>query len=112
MFPRTKLVRDLTNVAGAKWDRKVEFRKADDREWADLLADKLAEEAGEVRADMIRKSRDGVVEEMADLAEVLCEVLAFYKITDQELNEARDRKAKSRGLFKDRLVLTEYEERK
>ena len=111
MFPRAKLVRDLVNQQG-RWDRKVVFRKAEDKEYADLLADKVLEEAGEVRQDMLKKNRDGVVAELADLAEVTTEVMRFYKITTPELCAAVDKKAAERGTFKDRLVLTEYEERK
>lgn len=111
MFPRTKLVRDRVDQQG-KWDRKVVFRKADDREYADLLAEKVTEEAGEVRQDMLKKNRPGVVEELADLAEVTTEVMRFYGISCKELQDAVDLKATERGTFKGRLVLTEYEERK
>lgn len=111
MFPRRKLVRDRVNQQGT-WDRKVEFKKADPREFADLLADKVVEEAEEVRKDMVAKNRNGVVAELADLTEVIREITKFYSITAEELHLAVTTKAAERGTFEGQLVLTEYEERK
>lgn len=110
-FPRKKLVRDRVASQGT-WDRNVEFVTADPKEYPELLADKLVEEATEVCQDMKKKNRDGVVEELADLATVTAQVMVFYSITPEELKVVVDKKSAERGTFAGHTVLIEHEPRR
>lgn len=113
MFPKTKLVRDkVDQLPPRTWDqdRKIVFRKADEREYADLMAAKVSEEADEVRKCIQTKDRTGVVAELADLAEITTEVMRFYSIKPEELQAAVDQKATERGTFATRLVRVEHDE--
>lgn len=112
MFPKTKLVRDkVDQLPPRTWDkdRKIMFRKADDREYSDLMAAKIAEEAEEVCRCIQTKDRTGVVAELADLAEITTEIMRFYSIKPEELQAAVDQKAAERGTFATRLVRVEDE---
>ncbi len=74
---------------------------ADDAEYWAKLKDKLQEEVTEVLEDT------NVIEELADTLEVIHAMLAFKKITFDELEQIRLNKKEKRGGFENRIILKE-----
>ncbi|SFR50297.1 MULTISPECIES: nucleoside triphosphate pyrophosphohydrolase [Halorubrum] len=93
-----KLVRDeIPGIIEADGERP-RTHVADEDEFADRLAEKLAEETAEYR-----ESRDP--EELADVLEVVHALRELDGLTAEQLEELRSEKAERRGRFDDRIVL-------
>lgn len=71
---------------------------ADDAEYERRLLDKLDEEVEEYR-------KDGTVEELADVLEVVHAIGKHHGISREELDQRRESKADERGRFDERIVL-------
>lgn len=110
-YPKSKLVRDKMEFVG-DWKRRVEFRNATDEEYPEFLIAKLHEEAEEVGFEMRRVMPVLLIQELADLKEVIRAIQDRYHITDDDIHTAQVKKFDERGGFYDRLILTEFEERK
>lgn len=82
-----------------------EYSLASDDEYMHLLKLKLMEEAGEV---ISARNKDELVEELADLLEVLKEVGAQNGIPFGEIESRRAIKAHRLGTFTAGLVLVDY----
>jgi len=76
---------------------------ADDEEYADLLGEKLVEEAREFR-------ESGEIEELADVLAVVDAVRERRNVPEDELRELQAEKAAERGRFEERIVLEAVEE--
>jgi len=97
-----KLVRDgIPEMIEADGERP-QTHVADEDEFADRLAAKLAEEAAEYR-----ESRDP--RELADVLEVVHALRDLNGLTAEELETLRSEKAERRGRFDDRIVLERVE---
>ena len=92
-----KLVRDLIPDIIRKSGRDPEIRQLGGDELIAALGAKLVEEAQEA-ADVVG-SRDDLVEELADVREVMAALMAVRGITDQEVADAAAAKARDRGSF-------------
>ncbi len=68
------------------------------------LKEKLREEVGEL---LRSTDADARTEEMADVIEVLLEMISFYKLSRRRVEQVRRRKARTHGRFKKRIVLEE-----
>ena len=101
-----KLVRDrIPEIIRARSDRP-HIRVADDQEILGRLADKLVEEAQEVRdAD-----REHQAEELADALEVIYALAGEISLTREGLEKIRADKAAERGAFRDRIIWLGNEE--
>ena len=97
-----KLVRDRIPEI-IRGDGKVpEVYQADLPEYRERLRAKLQEEVDEVLA---ATGDSAVVEELADVFEVVLAIADDLGVDEKRLREVAERKAEARGAFKERLVL-------
>jgi predicted house-cleaning noncanonical NTP pyrophosphatase (MazG superfamily) len=95
-----KLVRDnIPEIIRKNGDTPVTHIAADE-EYGKKLVAKLKEEAGEFAAD-------DNAEELADLLEVIYAICAYKKVSREELESIRQKKADERGGFGRRIILEE-----
>lgn len=99
-----KLVRDLIPDLIRESGRLAEVRYLSGGELASALAAKLQEEAHE--AAVAVHSREALVEELADLTEVMSALMALHGIDQREVAEAAQQKASRRGRFETGAWLT------
>jgi len=93
-----KLVRDrMPEIIRGNGSVPVTHVAGDDEYYA-KLREKLLEEAGEY-------TRDGKVEELADLVEVVYAILEHKKVSLDDFEEIRKKKAGERGAFRERIIL-------
>lgn len=98
----SKLIRDRVPDAIRADGRHPDVRTAADEEMPGLLSDKLLEECGEV----LEAGPDEILEELADVLEVLYAVARLHGHTPFELNWKRRAKAAQYGEFTQKHVLT------
>lgn len=98
-----KLVRDRIPEVIQAQGKKVVWRILTEEEHLVKLEEKLYEEVEEYQED---KS----LEEMADVLEVLYSICSARGYTAAELEAEREKKAKNRGGFKDRIFLEYVDE--
>jgi predicted house-cleaning noncanonical NTP pyrophosphatase (MazG superfamily) len=97
-----KLVRDrIAEFVFKERGEVLTTRKATEEELLSLLKNKLVEEANEV---LNANSMDELIEEMADVLEVMKAISVKQNITD-EIFEKREAKFLERGGFEDGIVL-------
>ncbi len=92
-----KLVRDLIPDLIRQSGRTIEVRYLTGDELMAALGAKLIEEAKEA-AEAVRSRKD-LVEELADVHEVIAALMAAGEITDREVADAVVAKAQERGAF-------------
>ncbi len=96
-----KLIRDkIPQIIEAAGDR-YEVRVMGKREFEKELKKKLVEEASE----LVKTPRKDLLNEMADVLELLKSIANFYKIDFRLVEEKQIFKKKERGGFKKRLFL-------
>ncbi len=93
-----KLVRDHIPELKIKDGEKPEFYRATDDEYPRYLHDKLREEVEEFIDSL-------AVEELADVVEVIDELISHYQIDRAMLKHIQHQKAKKKGQFKARFLL-------
>ncbi|MBQ8642477.1 MAG: nucleoside triphosphate pyrophosphohydrolase [Clostridia bacterium] len=99
-----KLIRDrIPEIIRAKGQTCVTER-LDDVSWRVMLTEKLTEECGEVLA---AETDADVLEELADVLEVVYTMAADRGCSAEALERIRQEKAEKRGRFTGRLLLTE-----
>ena len=98
-----KLVRDRIPELIRQSGREPEVRHLVGDDLVAALAKKLVEEAHEA-AEAIG-SRDHLIEELADVREVMLAIMATQGITDQDVAVAAAAKALNRGAFEDGVWL-------
>ena len=97
-----KLVRDkIPGIIRANGEEAIVRTAASDEEYALRLKEKLSEEIAEFYA---APDRAHMVEEMADVAEVLRAIAKFYELPEAEVERARIEKLRKRGGFENRIV--------
>jgi predicted house-cleaning noncanonical NTP pyrophosphatase (MazG superfamily) len=93
-----KLVRDkIPDIMESKGKNST-FHIANENQFYDLLKNKLLEEVNEFL-------ENDSTEELCDILEVIYAICASKKISPQELDQLRIKKAKERGSFTKRLIL-------
>lgn len=97
-----KLVRDKVPEIIKESGRVPKIHVADDKEFRELLVEKLKEE---VNAFIERRSE----EELADILETVRALSELYGHGWKEIEALRKRKARDRGAYKKRLVLEEVD---
>jgi predicted house-cleaning noncanonical NTP pyrophosphatase (MazG superfamily) len=99
-FTVDKLIRDGLPAMMQAQGLTVFTRRLDDAEFAARLKDKLVEEAAEARAG---RSRTELIEELADLREVILTLLSVAGASEAEVEAVRLGKRAERGGFDDRV---------
>lgn len=95
-----KLVRDnIPDIIQKESGKRPTTRTASNAEFEDFLHNKLEEEVAEFRDDPC-------VEELADVVEVLDELMAYYGIDKAMLAHVKERKANKKGRFKSRFIMS------
>jgi len=95
-----KLVRDKIPEIIKKDNIKPITRIASEKEYFQKLKEKLQEEVSE----FLKNEKH---EELADILEVIHAILDHKKITKEELEIIKNKKAKERGQFKNKIILEE-----
>lgn len=101
-----KLVRDLIPGIIASTGKGYSTRTLTHEEFRIELRRKLEEEF----AEYLKAENDNdALEELADMLEVIFALGESHGLSTEELEEIRNRKAKARGAFKNKLYLIEVE---
>ncbi len=85
---------------------KIHWKKLDDAEFEEQLKLKLIEEAQEVHNT---KTKEHLIEELADVLEVMNAICELNKIEFKEIIEAQNKKFLERGGYKERKFVTVVE---
>lgn len=96
-----KLIRDRIGDTIEKEGKTAVIRKLDTVEYMTELKKKLLEEVHE----LLNAHGDAIVEEMADVYEVLEHLQSVYEIKEEDLLIVKAKKAQIKGKFKKRLFL-------
>lgn len=107
IIPYNKLVRDKIPQIIADEGRKPHTSVLDDNRYAGALKNKMVEEAHEL---VEAKNRDEVLNELADLEELIRATAAHHGISAAELEKARQDKFTKRGGFQQKIFLHQVEE--
>ena len=99
-----KLIRDRVPELLARQGRTTRTRQLAPDEFLAALREKLLEEAAECAA---AATPENIAEECADLLEVIAALAAASGIPWDHVATVREQKARERGTFLDRLLLTE-----
>lgn len=102
-----KLVRDnIPNIIKAS-GKSCAYRKASEEERLSYIARKLLEETHEL---VNSHTKESILEELADLTEVIKLLMKELNISHEELTEAQIEKIKSKGGFNDFVILEKADE--
>lgn len=101
-FRKEKLARDKTIQRFEACGAKAKWRYLNDEEYNIALRNKLVEEADEVK---VAKSREELVDELADLYEVIDAIKAFNSLTEEEIITGQTKKREERGGFSKRIYV-------
>lgn len=93
-----KLVRDRIPEIIRQQGRNPVVRTLDESSYVEALREKLKEEVAEY-------TESGSVDELADVLEVIHELLKVHQVTMTEIDEIRSRKREERGGFSRRMFL-------
>ncbi len=102
-FKQNKLWRDNAPVMMEKHGSVIHFKQLSDQEFDHELRSKLLEEADEVKAASSNKM---LIEELADLYEVIDSLIALHKIDKDQILRAQEQKRDERGGFMGRAYIT------
>ena len=98
-----KLIRDgIPEIIEKDTGQKPETRILDDEEFKGYLLKKMAEEAAELQD---AKDKEHLAEEMADILELIDEILAVNGLNLGEIRKVQKEKAEKRGGFKKRILM-------
>lgn len=98
-----KLVRDnITKIIRENGDYARTKRKLTDEEFIVAVKKKIVEEAMEVKN---AQTKEEIIEELADLSEIMLTLANIYKITLEDVNTTRLKKNEEKGSFNKRVFL-------
>lgn len=98
-----KLVRDnIPDIIEKDRGQKPETRTLEDEEFQKYLLKKMVEEATELRG---AKDKEHLAEELADIFEIIDELLVANDLKPEEIREIQKQKAEKRGGFKKRILM-------
>lgn len=105
-FLVNKLVRDRTiELTYEKYKAlHIEYEFLDEERGKNALRKKLAEESLEA---INASSREELISELADITQIIKDLMALEKINDEEVETERKRKEDTRGTFK-KLIFEKY----
>ena len=108
-----KLVRNKIPSQIAFQGKSVTYRKlTDPEEVQKALISKLTEETSELVAAMYAKSKDNIIEELADLKEVVLAIELYYHIEPVEVDDVFYQKRVDKGYLLDNIFLETVEDHK
>lgn len=107
---KSKLVRNKIPALARASDSTVQTYLASGANRLALLREKLLEEASEASEAMRTEGRSRVIEELADVLEVLYQISEDLDIKFQDIQFARNEKSKAKGSFSDGAILEWIEE--
>ena len=107
-FIQNKLWRDKALEYSQLIGSKIHTKELSDEEYNDSLKDKLIEEAAEVKEASTNKD---ILEEMADVLEVLDALCHLHGISKDDLETCKQKKFLERGGFYHRKFVTVAEHR-
>lgn len=102
----SKLVRDFIPTIIAENGKSCKWHVADEEERLILLARKIKEETTELTNAI---TKDEVIEEMADVLEVMEAIAKMFNITLNEVTTKKYEKQLDRGAFDNFIVLEKVE---
>jgi predicted house-cleaning noncanonical NTP pyrophosphatase (MazG superfamily) len=98
-----KLIRDgIPEIIEKDCGQKPEMRTLEEEEFKIYLLKKMTEEAAELQET---KDREHLAEEMADILELIDEILAVNNLSLEEIRKIQKEKAEKRGGFKKRILM-------
>ncbi len=98
-----KLVRDKIPEIIEKDGKRAKTKKLGDEEYINALNLKLSEELEEYL-------ETNSIEELADMMETIYGILDYNNVSIEKFEEIRNKKARERGGFKERILLIEVED--
>ncbi len=102
----SKLVRDKIPEIVVNEGKEKKFEQLSDEQFEFYLKKKLLEETDEL-FDAMDKEQDKEVEEWGDVIEVMEALMKRRKISREEVEERRKRKAEERGAFEKKILMVE-----
>lgn len=102
-FKQNKLVRDKILSIMQEHGSKLYWRKLEDVEFIKQLKMKLLEEVHEISQ---AKSKEELLEKMADLLEVFQTLAQMCNISQKELTAFQKKKSEEKGSFNNRVFVT------
>jgi predicted house-cleaning noncanonical NTP pyrophosphatase (MazG superfamily) len=98
-----KLVRDkIPEIIEKDTGQKPETRTLEGEEFQKYLLKKMVEESAELRNV---KDKEHLAEELADIFEIIDELLSANQLKLEEIREIQKQKAERRGGFKKRILM-------
>lgn len=102
-FKQNKLWRDNAPLMMEKHGSVIHLKQLNDQEFDNELRLKLLEEAQEVKD---ARSNNMLIEELADLYEVIDSLIALHKIDKEQILRAQETKRNERGGFMNRAYVS------
>lgn len=102
-FKQNKLWRDNAPAMMEKHGSVIHVKQLSDQEFDNELRLKLLEEAQEVKD---AQSNNMLIEELADLYEVMDSLIALHKVDKEQVLSAQEHKRNERGGFMGRAYVT------
>ncbi len=103
-----KLIRDKIPQIIEKNNQKPIIKELNKEEFIEKLFDKLIEEANEIIE--AQEDKKELKEEIADIYEVIDNIVELYELDKKEILSIQDKKRKERGSFKKKIFLKEVED--
>jgi predicted house-cleaning noncanonical NTP pyrophosphatase (MazG superfamily) len=98
-----KLVRDnIPEIIEKDTGQKPETRTLEGEEFQKYLLKKMVEESTELRG---AKDKEHLAEELADMFEIIDELLTVSDLKPEEIREIQKQKAEKRGGFRKRILM-------
>jgi len=104
-FEFNKLIRDKLRIEYERMNQKATYRKLSSSEFFEALKQKLIEEVKEIQPT----DRDSVVNELADVYQVIEEMIKVYDIAPEEIQKVKATKLKKKGGFSEALFVETLE---
>ena len=95
-FELNKLVRDGLRVEYEQTNQNPVFRELSIDELKTQLARKIIEEANEIK---VNSQPDEIIDEVADIRQILDDIMAIYTITEEQVKLAQQKKYDKKGGF-------------
>src|SRR5688572_25543459 len=102
-FKQNKLVRDKIVAIMESHGSKLYSFSLNDQDFNKQLKIKLQEEAAEV---LHAQTPQELIEELADVLEIIHALAKLHNISDQDLSKAQEQKRNEKGGYNDRIFLT------
>lgn len=103
-MPQEKLIRDKMPRIAIECDNPMNTRIASEEEFRGFLRKKLIEEAIEVGDEIKSGDKTKLIEELADVIEVITAIRIRFGIRDIDVSDAQSKKLSKKGGFYDGVI--------